>query len=97
MIGANHVTNPIARRPGHAIFGMPVLDVDRAENLADGVGERGGAYARGSSSAAQGRVVCREAWSATYSPCPEGRQCRSHLVPRRRARLHQRYPLPRDF
>ncbi|MBB4932604.1 NAD(P) transhydrogenase subunit beta [Lipingzhangella halophila] len=30
VIGANDVTNPAARRPGTAISGMPILDVDRA-------------------------------------------------------------------
>jgi NAD(P) transhydrogenase subunit beta len=30
VVGANDVTNPAARRPGTAISGMPILDVDRA-------------------------------------------------------------------
>jgi len=30
VIGANDVTNPAARRPGSAISGMPILDVDHA-------------------------------------------------------------------
>jgi len=30
VVGANDVTNPAARRPGNAISGMPILDVDRA-------------------------------------------------------------------
>ncbi|HET8661366.1 MAG TPA: NAD(P)(+) transhydrogenase (Re/Si-specific) subunit beta [Micromonosporaceae bacterium] len=30
VIGANDVTNPAARRPGTAISGMPILDVDKA-------------------------------------------------------------------
>ena len=33
VIGANDVTNPAARRPGNAISGMPILDVDRARNV----------------------------------------------------------------
>ncbi|WP_181804878.1 NAD(P)(+) transhydrogenase (Re/Si-specific) subunit beta [Streptomyces shenzhenensis] len=33
VIGANDVTNPAARRPGNAISGMPVLDVDRAKSV----------------------------------------------------------------
>lgn len=33
VIGANDVTNPAARRPGTAISGMPILDVDRAESV----------------------------------------------------------------
>ncbi|GAA3816118.1 NAD(P)(+) transhydrogenase (Re/Si-specific) subunit beta [Streptomyces phyllanthi] len=33
VIGANDVTNPIARRPGNAISGMPILDVDRAKSV----------------------------------------------------------------
>jgi NAD(P) transhydrogenase subunit beta len=31
VVGANDVTNPAARRPGSAIYGMPILDVDRAK------------------------------------------------------------------
>ncbi|MFL6110714.1 MAG: NAD(P)(+) transhydrogenase (Re/Si-specific) subunit beta, partial [Catenulispora sp.] len=30
VVGANDVTNPAARRPGNAVSGMPILDVDRA-------------------------------------------------------------------
>jgi H+-translocating NAD(P) transhydrogenase subunit beta len=30
VIGANDVTNPAARRPGNAVSGMPILDVDQA-------------------------------------------------------------------
>ena len=30
VIGANDVTNPAARRPGNAVSGMPILDVDHA-------------------------------------------------------------------
>jgi len=33
VIGANDVTNPAARRPGNAISGMPILDVDRARSI----------------------------------------------------------------
>lgn len=33
VIGANDVTNPIARRPGNAISGMPILDVDKAKSV----------------------------------------------------------------
>jgi len=33
VIGANDVTNPAARRPGNAISGMPILDVDRAKRV----------------------------------------------------------------
>ena len=33
VIGANDVTNPAARRPGNAISGMPILDVDKAKNI----------------------------------------------------------------
>jgi NAD(P) transhydrogenase subunit beta len=32
VIGANDVTNPAARRPGTAISGMPILDVDQAKS-----------------------------------------------------------------
>ena len=31
VVGANDVTNPAARRPGNAVSGMPILDVDHAE------------------------------------------------------------------
>ena len=33
VIGANDVTNPMARRPGNAISGMPILDVDKARSV----------------------------------------------------------------
>jgi NAD(P) transhydrogenase subunit beta len=33
VIGANDVTNPAARRPGSAISGMPILDVDHARSV----------------------------------------------------------------
>ena len=33
VIGANDVTNPAARRPGNAVSGMPILDVDRAKSV----------------------------------------------------------------
>ncbi|MER6084629.1 NAD(P)(+) transhydrogenase (Re/Si-specific) subunit beta [Streptomyces sp. NPDC001833] len=33
VIGANDVTNPMARRPGNAISGMPILDVDKAKSV----------------------------------------------------------------
>ncbi len=33
VVGANDVTNPAARRPGNAVSGMPILDVDRAKNI----------------------------------------------------------------
>ncbi|GAQ50311.1 NAD(P)(+) transhydrogenase (Re/Si-specific) subunit beta [Streptomyces acidiscabies] len=33
VIGANDVTNPLARRPGNAISGMPILDVDKARSV----------------------------------------------------------------
>ncbi len=33
VIGANDVTNPVARRPGNAISGMPILDVDQAKSI----------------------------------------------------------------
>ena len=33
VVGANDVTNPAARRPGKAISGMPILDVDRARSI----------------------------------------------------------------
>jgi NAD(P) transhydrogenase subunit beta len=33
VVGANDVTNPAARRPGSAISGMPILDVDKAKSI----------------------------------------------------------------
>jgi NAD(P) transhydrogenase subunit beta len=33
VIGANDVINPAARRPGTAISGMPILDVDQARSI----------------------------------------------------------------
>ncbi|MFR9787630.1 NAD(P)(+) transhydrogenase (Re/Si-specific) subunit beta [Streptomyces sp. MB22_4] len=33
VVGANDVTNPAARRPGTAISGMPILDVDAAKSV----------------------------------------------------------------
>jgi NAD(P) transhydrogenase subunit beta len=33
VVGANDDTNPAARRPGNAVSGMPILDVDRARSI----------------------------------------------------------------
>ena len=33
VIGANDVTNPAAHRPGNAVSGMPILDVDHARSV----------------------------------------------------------------
>ncbi len=33
VIGANDVVNPAARRAGSPLYGMPILDVDRAKNV----------------------------------------------------------------
>jgi H+-translocating NAD(P) transhydrogenase subunit beta len=33
VVGANDVVNPVARDPGSAIAGMPILDVDKAKNV----------------------------------------------------------------
>jgi len=33
VVGANDVTNPAARRPGNAVSGMPILDVDHARRV----------------------------------------------------------------
>jgi NAD(P) transhydrogenase subunit beta len=33
VVGANDVTNPAARRPGNAVSGMPILNVDQARSI----------------------------------------------------------------
>src|SRR6059036_4057698 len=33
VVGANDVTNPAARRPGNAVSGMPILNVDHARSI----------------------------------------------------------------
>jgi NAD(P) transhydrogenase subunit beta len=33
VVGANDVVNPLARDPSSAIAGMPILDVDKAQNV----------------------------------------------------------------
>ncbi|MCQ4965690.1 NAD(P)(+) transhydrogenase (Re/Si-specific) subunit beta, partial [Bifidobacterium pseudocatenulatum] len=33
VVGANDVTNPAARKPGTAVSGMPILDVDKSQNV----------------------------------------------------------------
>ena len=33
VVGANDVTNPAARRPGNAVSGMPILNVDQAKSV----------------------------------------------------------------
>jgi H+-translocating NAD(P) transhydrogenase subunit beta len=33
VVGANDVTNPAARRPGNAVSGMPILNVDQAKSI----------------------------------------------------------------
>ena len=33
VVGANDVTNPIARHPGNAVSGMPILDGDHAKSV----------------------------------------------------------------
>ena len=39
VVGANDVTNPAARKPGTPVSGMPILDVDKSQNV--GVMKRG--------------------------------------------------------
>jgi NAD(P) transhydrogenase subunit beta len=45
VVGANDVTNPAARRPGTAVSGMPILDVDQAQNVVVIKRGRGKGYA----------------------------------------------------
>ena len=45
MVGANDVTNPAARRPGTAVSGMPILDVDKAQHVVVLKRGRGKGYA----------------------------------------------------
>ncbi|RBP98646.1 NAD(P) transhydrogenase subunit beta [Bifidobacterium aemilianum] len=45
VVGANDVTNPAARRPGTAVSGMPILDVDKAEHVVVMKRGRGKGYA----------------------------------------------------
>lgn len=45
VVGANDVTNPAARKPGTAVSGMPILDVDKAQNVVVIKRGRGKGYA----------------------------------------------------
>ena len=45
VVGANDVTNPAARKPGTAVSGMPILDVDMAQNVVVMKRGRGRGYA----------------------------------------------------
>ena len=45
VIGANDVTNPAARKPGTPVSGMPILDVDKAQNVVVMKRGRGTGYA----------------------------------------------------
>lgn len=45
VVGANDVTNPAARRPGTAVSGMPILDVDKAQHVVVMKRGRGKGYA----------------------------------------------------
>ena len=45
VVGANDVTNPAARRPGTAVLGMPILDVDKAQHVVVLKRGRGKGYA----------------------------------------------------
>ena len=45
VVGANDVTNPAARRPGTAVSGMPILDVDKAQHVVVLKRGRGKGYA----------------------------------------------------
>ena len=45
VVGANDVTNPAACKPGTAVSGMPILDVDMAQNVVVMKRGRGRGYA----------------------------------------------------
>ena len=45
VVGANDVTNPAARKPGTPVSGMPILDVDKAQNVVVMKRGRGTGYA----------------------------------------------------
>ena len=45
VVGANDVTNPAARKPGTPVSGMPILDVDNAQNVVVMKRGRGTGYA----------------------------------------------------
>ena len=45
VVGANDVTNPAARKPGTPVSGMPILDVDKAQNVVVMTRGRGTGYA----------------------------------------------------
>lgn len=45
VVGANDVTNPAARRPGTAVSGMPILDVDKSQSTVVIKRGRGRGYA----------------------------------------------------
>ena len=45
VVGANDVTNPAARRPGTPVSGMPILDVDKSQNVVVMKRGRGMGYA----------------------------------------------------
>ncbi|TCD54733.1 NAD(P)(+) transhydrogenase (Re/Si-specific) subunit beta, partial [Alloscardovia theropitheci] len=45
VVGANDVTNPAARKPGTAVSGMPILDVDKSQSTVVIKRGRGRGYA----------------------------------------------------
>ena len=45
VVGANDVTNPAARKPGTPVSGMPILDVDKSQNVVGMKRGRGTGYA----------------------------------------------------
>ena len=45
VVGANDVTNPAARKPGTPVSGMPILDVDKVQNVVVMKRGRGTGYA----------------------------------------------------
>ncbi|SPU25817.1 NAD(P) transhydrogenase subunit beta [Bifidobacterium bifidum] len=66
VVGANDVTNPAARRPGTPVSGMPILDVDKSQNVV--VMKRGRGMAMPASRTSCTSKATRRCCSATPRP-----------------------------